>query len=141
MPQRSCWKYQVLENWTNVTYECFRKMWRCVLQSFSEIIRFQNYKYFLGVRANYYVVCTKPHTISCKRIEVTHISCKLEKTKTFTSFSVLSLAGNNTLPKLAALYAVCILHGTFATIASFKVSSCNLTSLWTSWMASFNEIL
>ena len=103
MPQRSCWKYQVLENWKNVTYECFRKMWRCALQSFSEIIRFQNNKYFLGIKTSYYVGCTKPHTVSCKRIETAHTSCKLEKMKTFTYFTVLSLAGNNTLPKLAAL--------------------------------------
>ena len=103
MPQKSCWKYQVLENWTNVTYECFQKMWWCALQSFSKVIRFQNYNYFLWVKPSYYVGCTKPHTISCKRIETTHISCKLDKIKTFTSFSVLSLAGNNTLPKLAAL--------------------------------------
>ena len=79
------------------------QIWRCALQSFSEIIRSQNHKYFLEVKASYSVGCAKPHTISCKRIETTNTSSKLEKIKTFTSFSVLSLAGNNTLPKLAAL--------------------------------------
>ena len=104
-------------------------MCRCALQSFSEVIRSQNYKFFLGVKSSYYVGYAKPHTISCKRIETTPTSCKLEKIKTFTSFSVLSLAGDNTLPnvQLAALNAVRILHGPFATITSFKFSSCNLT--------------
>ena len=103
MPQRSCWKYRVLEKWTNLTYECFRKIWCCALESFSKIIRFQNHKYFLDVKASYYVGCTKPHKISFKRIETTQTSSKFGKPKTFTSFSVLSLAGNNALPKLAAL--------------------------------------
>ena len=78
------------------------QIWGCALQSFSEIIRSQNHKYFLEVKASYSVGCAKPHTISCKRIETTNTSSKLEKIKTFTSFSVLSLAGNNTLSKRAA---------------------------------------
>ena len=79
----------------------FEKIWQCALQSFSAIIRFQNHKYFLEVKANYYVGCTKPQTVSCKDIETNHTSSKFEKIKTFTSFSVLILVG--TLSKRAVL--------------------------------------
>ena len=94
------------KKWTNVTSACFRKIWRSTLQSFSVIISFLNYRYFLGVKGSSYVGCTKTHTISCKRIETTHTWSRLEKIKMFTFFIVLSLAGSTTLTKfLAVIYA------------------------------------
>ena len=101
MSQRSCWKYQLLDNWTNVTHKCFWKIWRSNLQSFSKISRiistsFELRQAIMSVAQNhiqFHANVSKPPMFQVLG----------KKRKIFTFFFVLSLAGNNTLPKLATL--------------------------------------